>query len=138
MYRLTTIHLLVLAVFLLSLSSCNRNDNKKNVETLNNNIIYYGVALRWANYRDAYEYHRSADGSQPEIDIDRLKEYSVTGFKVVQKIINDSLDEALIESEISFYNKNQATVKQITLKQVWWFEEESKRWFIDEDFPDIK
>ena len=133
-----TVLKLVFLGLLLFLSACNQYTVKKKVNSLETSITNYDVALRWAEYQHAYGYHVLRDGTRPPANLDRLRELSVTGIKVVEKIINEDHSEANVKTEISYYMKTEGTIRKIKLDQIWWFNEESQQWLIDGPFPEFK
>ena len=71
----------------------------------------YEVALRWAQYQAAYDYHVSPDGTRPAEDLERLTEVSVTGVKQTQKILNEDHTEAKVKYVISTISKRRARLR---------------------------
>ena len=119
----------------LMLTGCNQYKVQKRVNSLEASITSYDVALRWAQYQDAYAYHVSPNGTQPPADLERLNEISVTGVKPVQKIINEDHTEATVRYVITYYIKDQGTLKEIKAEHNWWVNQETNQWFIDSEFP---
>lgn len=129
---------LVLIILIVSLSGCNQYTTKKRVRDIEEAITSYNIAMRWAQYETAYDYHVLPDGTKPPADLDALKRLSVTKVYVSSKILNDKRDEAIINTEISYYFKDQGTVKSIKLEQHWWVNEKTTQWFIDGAFPEFE
>ena len=120
------------------LTACNQYKTQKKVENFDRSITSYEVALRWAQYENAYSYHVSPNGTQPPVNVDRLHEISVTGIDITEKLMNEEKTEAYIKGVVRYYNKNEGTERKIKLEQTWWFSAENKQWFIDAEFPDFK
>lgn len=117
------------------LTACQNVKDKKKASNLEESVTNYEVALRWAEHESAYSYHVSPEGERPETDLDRLKEISVTGIEVFEKLINQEKDEAITRMEIKYYFKDQGTVRTLKLEQQWWYSEELEQWFVKSDFP---
>ena len=126
--------LLVIALVCL-LSACQNVKEKKIMQNLEQSVTSYEVALRWAEHEVAYSYHVDPEGIRPETDLDRLKEISVTGIEVLEKLVKDTKDEAIIRVVIKYYFKDEGTVRTLKLQQEWWYSEENQQWFIKSDFP---
>lgn len=129
---------LVFIVLLASLSACKQYTTQKRANNIEAAITSYDVAMRWAQYPEAYSYHVSPNGTQPPANLEVLKELSITGVKVTEKLINEELTEANVKTEISYYFKDQGTIKKLKLHQRWWLKEETNQWFIDGEFPVFK
>ena len=120
------------------LQSCNNFKVRETVEILEDSVTHYNVALRWAMYKEAYSYHYSPDGEQPQAKLDGLEEISVTGIEVTDKIINTEHTEANVETTVTYFLKTQGTIKKIKLNQKWWYNKQYKQWFVDSPFPEFK
>jgi len=129
---------LVLVTLFISLSGCKQYTTTKRVNNIEAAVTSYDVALRWAQYPEAYAYHVSPNGTQPPADLESLKELSVTGVKVIQKTLNPENNEAIVKTEISYFFKDQGTLRKLNLTQRWWVKEETNQWFIDGEFPVFK
>jgi hypothetical protein len=126
---------LIFIILVVLLSGCNRYTTQKRVNNIEAAITSYDVAMRWAQYPEAYRYHVAPNGTQPPVNYDALKELSVTGVKVIEKILNPENTEANVKTEISYYFKDEGTIRKLKLDQRWWVNEETNQWFIDGEFP---
>lgn len=129
---------LVLVTLIVSLSGCKQYTTTKRVNAIEAAVTSYDVAMRWAQYPEAYAYHVSPNGTKPPADLDSLKELSVTGVKVIEKTLNPENTEAFVKTEISYFFKDEGTIRKLKLKQRWWVKEETNQWFIDGEFPKFR
>lgn len=127
----------LLALLMLAIGGCNKYGIKKRGANLQAALTSYEVALRWAEYQTAYNYHISPNGARPPANLERLAELSVTGVKQIQKTINEDHTEAMIKYVIAYYIKTQGIVRELRLEHKWWVNEETGQWFIDGAFPDF-
>jgi len=119
------------------LVSCNSLKVREQITSLDDSISNYNVALRWGMYKDAYSYHYSPKGIQPPAKLDDLEQISVTGVEVTEKKISTEHNEAYIETVVTYFLQTERSIKKIKLNQRWWFNEEFKKWFIDNAFPEF-
>ena len=129
---------LVFLSLIFSLGACKQYTITKRVNNIEAAVTSYDVAMRWAQYSVAYAYHISPDGIRPFTDLDLLQELSVTGVKVIQKVLSPDSTEAIVKTEISYFFKDQGTIRKLKLEQRWWVKEETNQWFIDGEFPVFK
>jgi hypothetical protein len=129
---------LVLVTLIVSLSGCKQYTTTKRVNNIEAAVTSYDVAMRWAQYPEAYAYHVSPNGTQPPADLDSLTELSVTGVKVIEKVLNPENTEAIVKTEISYFFKDEGTIRKLKLQQRWWVREETNQWFIDGEFPKFR
>lgn len=119
------------------LSGCQGAKEQKKANNLEKSMTSYEVALRWAMHSDAYSYHVNEDGSKPPADLEKLKEISVTGIDVLEKLVNEDQTEASVKMIIKYYFKDRGVVKDLEMESVWWYSEENKQWYIKSDFPEF-
>ena len=129
---------LIIIVLIVLLSGCKQYTVQKKVNNLEAAITSYDVALRWAQYPEAYSYHVSPNGTQPPATLDKLQEISVTGVKVIEKVINEDYTEATVKTEISYYLKSYGAIKKLKLDQRWWVNEKTNQWFVEGEIPEFK
>lgn len=126
--------IMIICCLTVLLVSCGAADKKK-VADLNRAIDNYVAALRWSRIDDASRLHLDRDRNRPEIDTSAMEQIRVTGYKIKKKTIGKDLDEASVTSELDYYKTEYGTLEQMTLEQEWWYDEESKQWYIESDFP---
>lgn len=129
---------ILLLFALVAMTGCAGANLKNQVDKLNTALTQYGVALRWAYYNQAISYHVNREGEQALVDRNHLEHFNVTAFRPVDPVVNEDGTEATIPVEIDYYDKEYGTLRNIKLIQYWWYNEESKRWFIESEFPVFK
>jgi hypothetical protein len=133
----------LLWVFILILcGACSEMRSNMNVrnqaDRLNSALNTYGADLRWGRYNFAYDYHVQRDGTQPQVNLERLENFSVTSFTPINPVLNADGTEAVIPIEIKYYDEQYGTLRTFKETQLWWFNAESKTWNIESDFPALK
>ena len=83
------------------------------------------------------------DGKSAEVNLEYLEQFSVTSLDVISKTIIPSsekggINEAIIVAEMSYFHKEQGTIRKAKLNQLWWYSTEIKRWLVETDFPEFK
>jgi len=126
---------LFLIVIVTLMTACNAYQVNKRVNDLDDSITHYGAALRWAEHQDLYSYYMSPNGTRPPADLDSFQEASVTRVKVTEKIINENYTEAIVKTTVTYYIKIQGSIRELKLDQKWWYDKNSKKWFIDGELP---
>jgi hypothetical protein len=125
-------------VLLLILSACGDTAIRKRVEDLDYAIDSYAYALRWSRSKDAIAYHLNRDKSRPTTDVSAMEVIRVTGFTILDKTLNSDNTGASVKGELSYYHNDYATLRTIEYSQSWWYEPESKKWYLDSEFPQFK
>jgi len=125
-------------IFVLVISACGDAGIRKMVQDLDYAIDDYAYALRWSRSNDAVAYHLNRDGSRPQIELSVMESIRVTGFTIKGKALNDDLTEATVNGELEYYHNEYGTLRKTNYSQSWWYEPESKKWYVESDFPEFK
>jgi hypothetical protein len=82
------------------------------------------------------------DGEPRELDLDYLETIEVTDYEIVKrtaKAKNESTPEEIqVIVEIDFLRDGSPSLNKIKREETWWFDEEAKEWYLDENLPDFK
>jgi hypothetical protein len=119
-------------------SGCATMNMQNQNDKLNASLREYGSALRWGYYKHAYGYHVTRDGNTPQVNFEKLEDFSVTGYEVIEKSVNEDGTEAEVLIKIGYYDEQYGTLNVNKQKQLWWFNKEHERWFTEADFPEFK
>ena len=135
--------LIVVVICVISISGCGALQAKNQSDKLERSLTQYGAALRWARHREAASFHVTQVGKVAEVNLDNLENFGITSFEIISQVIVPSsekggINEAIIVAEISYFHKEQGTVRKLKLNQLWWYNPEIKRWLIETDFPEFK
>ena len=134
---------IVIATCVMLVSGCATIDARNQADKLERAVKEYSSALRWARLEDAISLHVTRDKKYLEVDIEHLENFGVTSFEVVsQRLIPSSekggVTEAIIVFKMSYFHKEQGTLRKSKLEQIWWYSAEFKHWLIESDFPEFK
>lgn len=127
----------------MSISGCGRIEARGQADKLDRTVKEYTSSLRWSYYREAVSYHVTRDGKFLEVDLEEIEKIEVTQINILSQTIIPSseeggINEAIIEAEISYYHKDQGTLREMDIELIWWYNEKFKAWMIESDFPDFK
>jgi hypothetical protein len=125
-------------VLLFALTACGDSGVRKTVQDLDFAINDYAYALRWSRVDDAVAYHVNRDGDRPDIDLSAMQAIRVTGFTIREKNLNDDITGATVSGELDYYHNEYGTLRKVAYSQSWWYEPESKKWYLESDFPEFK
>lgn len=120
---------------LLSLNGCATKKKQSSLENFDERIRLYGRLLRWKEYEGAVNMIRHQDESSVEIDLDAFKDLRVTDYEVKKVVMGEELRTAEVEAEISYYFETTNSVETIRDMQSWWYKEDTKTWFLDDELP---
>lgn len=125
-------------ILLFTITACGDAGVKKKVEDLDHSIDAYAYALRWGRTNDVVAYHVYRDASKPEIDMSVMDVIRVTGYTIKEKKLNDDITEADVVGQLDYYHNEYGTLKKLEYRQSWWFEPETKKWYLESEFPEFR
>ena len=132
---------LAMLVAVALVSGCGGMKTKQRVSSLDETLNAYRILLRWGQYEDALRYIRfrepKPEDELPKLDLDALKPVKLASYDVVRKVMTPEEDKADIEVAITYYHEESNVLHSMRQTQHWWFDEESERWFLDGEFPDL-
>lgn len=130
---------LVGVVLLVSfLVGCQRAQNERQISSLEESHKMFGKLLRWQEYEAASRYIVVREGQVKPLDLDALEDIRLTSYDVVDKLIIQDKNEAVITVKIEFYQADTAKVYSLRDEQNWWYSKEQDRWFLDDTLPDFR
>lgn len=132
------IQVLIVMSLLASTTGCSGLKTKDQIHRLETSLEQYSAAFRWGRFREAYSFHVTRNEKTPEVDLEKMDNFSVTGMNIIRNDINPEGTEADLLIEINYYDEQYGTLRKIKQQQLWWFHKELKRWFTEADFPDFK
>lgn len=130
-WKITVITVLMISL----LTACTSMGRRGKISDLQNALQDYAAALRWERYSDAYDFIHARDGSKPQLNLEGFDGYRVTDVEIIRSDLNDEETEALTYVVIHYYKDTNGTIQEIKQTQDWWYEPESKRWFLEGDLP---
>jgi hypothetical protein len=95
----------------------------------------YLMALRWGEYETAYGFMRPPNSYDEIPDFYDLRDVRVTSHRIKQTIISE--DKMTVQQIVDFqyYRMRNVTVKTMTDRQKWEYDEEKERWYLISDLP---
>ena len=114
------------------------------IETGNKVSLYdetaraYDTAFRWGNYEQAYGFKKMTNTDPKLPDFDAYRQIRVTDYVVKNTIVSADKSKILRLVSIQYYRMRDVTVKVITDRQVWEYDENEDRWYLMSDLPELK
>jgi hypothetical protein len=122
---------------LLALAGCSSAPSAMNAQ--DEALTNYGVAIRWSEFTDAWNYVDPALRLQQpltDLELARFKQLQVTGYDV--KARDDLPDGTVVQTvEIRLINKNTQIERTITDHQRWRWDPASKAFWLTTGLPDF-
>jgi hypothetical protein len=95
----------------------------------------FGAALRWAYYDTAASFLRPRPGSPATPECVPRSDLRVTSYQARDQMLSDDATEARLRAVFGYVQVDWGTVREATDAQVWWYDPETKRWFLDGGLP---
>jgi len=131
------IKLLFLLGFL-ALTACAHIGEQKQMEHLDAKQKLFMKALRWKSYDVAASVIRFKNPARTLAKLDDLNKITVTSYDLITSQSNLKEGTALAYVVFSYVQDETGRVYELKHVQNWWFDDESKQWFLGSDMPMFK
>ncbi len=126
-----------LIILVLALTACATPQREKSFEV---SLKQMEKLIRWSEFEGAMnmiapEY--IAENNITQLDVERLKQYRVTGYTVTQQEMD--ADQVLFRQQVllQMYNTHNPVERSLRWNQEWRYDEESNRWTMHSGLPDV-
>jgi len=120
------------------LSSCAHISEQKKLEHLEAQQKIFMKALRWKAYDTAATVVRFRNPARRLAPIQGLEAITVTSYELLTSLPQEADDSVLAYVLFDYVQNNTGRVYQLKHKQIWWYDDTLKRWFLDSDMPNFK
>ncbi len=122
----------------LTLTACAHLGEQKKMEHLDAKQKLFMKALRWKSYDVAASVIRFKNPARKLAKLDDLNKISVTSYDLITSQPNLKEGTALAYVVFSYVQDETGRVYELKHAQNWWFDDESKQWFLGSDMPVFK
>lgn len=137
-FKRTALTLILMALTVVSVAGCNTIKEERRGNELTMSLRTFSKLLRWGMFEDASQYLRNPDDEKIAVDLDRLEGVKVTDFETISEGMSEDGMEATITSQVAYYRQDTGVLREIRYRQVWWYDPEVERWFLDGSLPDFR
>jgi hypothetical protein len=131
---------IVMGMLGLLLGGCGNLQGQKRVNSLTDTLNSFRILMRWGQYEDAMAYIRYRPGrieERKEIDLEELKQVRLASYDMLEQIMTPEETEADVKVVMTYYHEESNVLHSLSQRQLWWYDEEKKRWFLEGEFPDL-
>jgi hypothetical protein len=98
-------------------------------------VTNYSKMLRWGYFEEATGYLRARDGETVPPDLTQLARHRITSYSVKSQLLADNGREGRVLALIEYYDVDSGVLKSLRDEQLWWFDDETKRWYLSSTLP---
>jgi hypothetical protein len=140
MKRIKPILLLSALLVIVFSSGCAHISDQKKYDKLSAKQKFFWKALRWKSYDSAASVIKFKNEARTLAPIDDLNQITVTAYEEigVMELAEDELNDVKIVVLFDYIQNQTGKVKQVKHVELWWYEEETKQWYLDSDMPAFK
>ena len=128
----------LLVVFLaVALNGCATIENQTRSTQLGHRAKLFVKAVRWGEFQVAADMLRRRDGERTSLDPKAYEGIRVTSETYALAASDPGATEASMSAEFEYTRGQSVSLKKLRYDALWWFEPESKQWFIDGSLPEF-
>ena len=133
----TIIKISLFVLLFCALSACAKLEVRSKQDQISSTLNSYIAILRW-QLLDASAFHINEE-KVPYVlkDIEKYEEIRVVRAALLDISTNDEVDQAIVQIEIAWANERTQRVKNEQFQHLWWYDEETKRWYNKSPFPEL-
>lgn len=103
-------------------------------------LYHYAAAVRWGEVEQILGFHQPArlEAAPPEeLELDRWRQLRVAGYRPRGQ--EPQPDGSIVQfAQIEFTNRHTLTSFTIIDREVWRYDEQAKRWWLESGLPDLE
>jgi hypothetical protein len=111
---------------------------KENWKKFDETSRAYIMALRWGEYETAYGFKRPPKIDDEVPDSQDLSDVRVTSHRIKQTILSEDKMIVMQIVDFQYYRMRNVTVKTVTDRQKWEYDEEKERWYLISGLPNFE
>ena len=121
-------------------AGCAQISERKRDNTLRDTLRTYAKYVRWGYYLEASTFIKRRDeDAQPKVSPSDLENIRVTRYEVAsQRPLDETGNEILVVAAVDAYSTGSGVVVTQRYDQLWYFDPQTGRWFLDGDLPDLR
>jgi len=126
-----------IAVFLALalIGGCATYEMEKKMNRYEYTTHQYEKAIRWGSYDVANSFRKPSDHGESAPDFERLKQFAVTSYEVVNQNMSGDQNEAQLTVDIRYYHRDTMTERQLVDRQHWRWDAENGIWLLESPLP---
>jgi hypothetical protein len=130
----------VLNVCVLLLAGCASMESslERRWELFEQTTFRFENALRWGQYELANEFIKTGGDDRATPDFDKLRDIKVSSYELLKSTVSPGELQARQTVEIKYYSVNTLIEKTLVYEQLWTYDTQEKRWYLNDEFPDLK
>ncbi|MFT5450142.1 MAG: hypothetical protein ACI9DC_005345 [Gammaproteobacteria bacterium] len=126
---------LLVVLLAVALNGCATLENQSRTTQLGHRAKLFVKAIRWGEFQVAADMLRRRDGELVGIDANAFEGIRVTSENYALAASDPGAIEAGMTAEFEYTRGQSVSLKKLRYSALWWYESESKRWFIDGILP---
>ncbi len=137
----TLLRMFLIIAYALLLTGCWNMGASKRSNQFDDTVNAYRILIRWGEFEKARNYIRLRQGEMHEFDPEYYQNIRVSRYEVIDRIaVGDDPDdprEILVIIALDFNHADEVLLHTLRYEQLWWYDDEMARWFLDSNLPDF-
>ncbi len=130
--------LIIMITICALLSACGGRMSKK--QSLDHTLYQYAKVMRWADFNTAMTFFSpdmDAANKPSSTDIERLKQFGVSSYVSAPILPGETDNQIFQDVQLKLYNIHTKREKVVVDRQIWEYDEETKRWLLLSGLPKL-
>ena len=123
---------------ILLVAGCASVDQLTKMDKFEQTSNAYELSIRWSDFDMAGSFVKDKFDPQLGPQIENLKQFSVTDYKVKTFVPSADKTKVLIVADVQYFKKNNLILKKYSHRQIWEYDKEKERWFLTSGLPKLE
>ena len=111
---------------------------KKNWKKFDQTSKAYLLSYRWGDYDLVYGFRKPPKINEEAPNVQDYSDLRVTSYKVKQTIMSEDETVVIQIVDFEYYRTRDITLRTLTDRQRWEYDEEKERWYLTSDMPSFE
>ena len=125
----------MIVLFLVVIIGCASIGDSRRMDKLEMITDRYESALQWGQYETAVMMIRAEQNERSMTGPDDLRKFKITSYRLINKSVAESGEEAKQMIEIKYYDRDDMIEKTLIDNQTWTYDRDAGGWFLSSGLP---
>lgn len=127
----------IVVTLVVMLAGCGALSSGKRSSNYQVQMLAFENAMRWGEFQSADKFRKRSPDT-PATDFSTYEGVRVSSYEVMSTVPADNANQVMRTVKISYYRETNPSVRSITQKQLWEYDEEGEVWMLLGPLPEFK
>jgi hypothetical protein len=127
-----------LTVFALLMVACATIETGNRMSLFDDTTRAYDSLIRWGSFEQAQGFKKLSETDANLPDFDGYRQIRITDYVAKQSIVSPDKSKVIRFVDIQYYQLRDVTIRNLSDRQIWEYDDQEDRWYLISDLPVFK